>query len=1022
MSHRTDTRVLTHADAAWDGGAESVQTGGSGTVDAPSLQRALAEVVEGEVRFDTAARAAYAHDASHYRQAPIGVVVPRHERDVVETVRICREYGAPILARGGGTSLAGQCCNVAVVLDFTKYMNDVLELDPERKLARVQPGCILDDLRDAAAPHGLTFGPDPATHNHCTIGGMIGNNSCGVHSVMSGFYGPGPRTEHQVESMRVLTYDGHILEVGPVTEEELEQIIAGGGRRGEIHSALRDLRDRYADEIRARFPDIPRRVSGYNLPSLLPENGFDLAHALVGSESTCVIILDATVRLMWKPEHEVLVVLGYDDAYEAGDRVPEIMAHKPVGLEGMDHALVSDMRHKKLHVDSLEFLPDGNGYLLVEFGADTLEEANAQAERLMDAMRVSEHPPRDMKLYADPETQHKVWTVRESGLGATAWVAGKDPTWEGWEDSAVPPEHIGDYLRDLQALLDRYGYVGDLYGHFGQGCVHTRISFDHRTREGLDDYARFIEEAADIVVGYGGSISGEHGDGQARGALLGRMFGEKLVEAFREFKRVWDPDWRMNPGKLIDAYGPTENMMTGTGFNPPSPETHFHYRNDIGGFASATLRCVGVGECRRDDGGVMCPSYMVTREEIHSTRGRARLLFEMMHGEVVTDGWKSDAVKESLDLCLSCKGCKNDCPVDVDMATYKAEFLSHYYEGRLRPRHAYAMGWIHWWARAASRVPRLANWAAHAPGLSKLAKGVAGLAQERELPVFADRTLRDWFHREHRAAAGAAAGITNDAPPRADTEAPTRVILWPDTFNNFFNPGVGQAAVEVLERLGYQVVLPETMLCCGRPLYDFGFLGRAKRLMRRVLDELAPEIRAGTPVIGLEPSCVATFRDEAIDLFPHDEDAHRLSSQTYVLGEFLEKYGDGMDLPRIESRALVHVHCHYHSVMDWDREARLLDRLGLDWSRPEQSCCGMAGAFGFEADKYDVSVAIGERHLLPAVRDSGDEVLLLADGFSCREQVRQLSGREPMHLAELLHDAMDGTDAGSRRVRGEAGS
>lgn len=955
-----------------------------------ALEAALRAAVRGEVRFDSGTRAMYSTDASSYRQVPIGVVLPRDREDVIEAVRIAREHGAPVLGRGGGTSLAGQCCNNAVVLDFTKYMGRVLEIDEQERWARVEPGCILDDLRDAVAPHGLTFGPDPATHDRCTLGGMIGNNSCGVHSVMADHYGPGPRTEDQVLDLTVLTYDGQVLEVRATPDDELDRIIQEDGRRGEIYRQLRELRDEYADLIRERYPDIPRRVSGYNLPALLPENGFDVARALVGTESTCVIILEARLRLIPRLDERALLVVGYRDAYVAGDHVPEIMAHKPVGLEGIDDRLTDFMRLKDLHVKQLDYMPEGNGWLFVEFGASTREEAERQARALMAELESAEDPPVDMVLYTDEETMEGIWRVRESGLGATAFIPGMDATWEGWEDSAVAPEHIGDYLRDFRDLMKKYGYESALYGHFGQGCVHCRINFDYETREGLDHYLAFIDEAADLVIKYGGALSGEHGDGQSRGRLLPKMYGEELVEAFGRFKRIWDPDWKMNPGKVVDAYAPDENLFLGVDYDPPEVETHFRFPRDEYSFANASIRCVGVGKCRRKNGGTMCPSYMVTREEMHSTRGRARLLYEMMRGQTIRDGWKSEEVKDALDLCLACKGCKGDCPVDVDMATYKAEFLSHYYEGRLRPRHAYSMGLIYWWARLARRAPGLVNAILDAPVVGTLAKKIGGIHPDRDMPDFASYTFRDWF----------AARGPSEVHGR-------RVIIWPDTFNNFFHPEVGRAAVEVLEAAGFRPVMPEAMLCCGRPLYDYGMLTLAKHLLRQILDALRDEIRDGTLVVGLEPSCVSTFRDELLNLFPHDKDAERLAKQTYLWSEFLQKYAGDVDLGDLSGeKALVHGHCHQKSVLDFDPETALLERLGVDHEVLDSGCCGMAGSFGFEEDHFEVAQACGERVLLPAVRRADPRTLIITSGFSCREMMQQNRLRPPLHTAEVVHMAM----------------
>ena len=950
--------------------------------DAEALEEALRSRIRGEVRFDAGSRALYATDGSNYRQVPIGVVIPKNVDDVIETVSLCRQFGAPILARGGGTSLAGQCCNVAVVIDFSKYLHRVIEIDPDKKQARVEPGLVLDDLRGAAERHHLTFAPDPSTHNHCTLGGMIGNNSCGVHSVMGG------KTDDNIESLEILTYDGLRMQVGPTSEEALQRIIQTGGRRGEIYSKLKSLRDRYGDLIRTRYPHIPRRVSGYNLPWLLPEKGFHVARALVGSECTCVLILEATTRLVYSPPGRSLLVLGYPDIYTAADHVPEIMGYGPIALEGIDDHLVGYMEKKGLHTKDLSLLPEGKGWLLVEFGGENKEESDARARRAMDDLKKREHPP-TMKLYDDPKQEKMVWEIRESGLGATAFVPGEPVTWEGWEDSAVAPEKLGRYLREFRQLLNRYGYKCALYGHFGQGCLHTRIDFDLVTAEGIKIYRAFIESAADLVVRFGGSFSGEHGDGQSRAELLPKMFGEELIEAFREFKSIWDPAWKMNPGKVVDPYRIDQNLRLGTGYHPPEPETYFQFPDDEHSFSRAALRCVGVGECRREIGKTMCPSYRVTREEKHSTRGRAHLLFEMLQGDPLTGGWRADQVEDALDLCFSCKGCKGDCPVNVDMATYKAEFRAHYYQGRLRPVSAYSFGLIYWWARLASKMPGLANFFTQTPGFSNVAKWLSGMAPQRRIPAFAPETFKEWFFKR----------------PQLNHGRP-KVILWPDTFNNYFFPDTAKAAVEVLEAAGYQVTVPRPSLCCGRPLYDFGFLDLAQRLWRQTIAALRTEIESGVPVVGLEPSCVAAFRDELINLFPNDRDAKRLSRQTFMLSEFLEKKARHFQPAPLARKAVVHGHCHHKAIMKFDDEEKVLCRLGLDFQILDSGCCGMAGAFGFERGHYDVSIGAGELVLLPAVRNADSETLILADGFSCREQIVQTTGRRAMHLAEVLQMSM----------------
>ncbi|HEY1378641.1 MAG TPA: FAD-linked oxidase C-terminal domain-containing protein, partial [Gemmataceae bacterium] len=958
---------------------------------ARALEAELRRTVAGEVRFDAGSRALYATDGSNYRQVPIGVVVPRSKDDVEAAVAAARQFGAPVLSRGGGTSLGGQCCNVAVVMDFSKYLHRVRRIDANNKLGTVQPGCVLDDLRGAANEVGLTFGPDPSTHNHCTLGGMLGNDSCGSHSLICRNHGRGLRTADNTHELEVLTYDGLRLRVGPTSEDELDRIIRGGGRRGELYGKMRAFRDQYADDIRTRFPQLPRRVSGYNIDALLPENGFHVARALVGSESTLVTILEATLHLVPNPGARSLLLLGYPDIYRACDHLMEILKFHPTALEGIDHLLYEYVKAKGDENANIALLPPGKGFLMVEFGGDSKADSDAAARRCMDALKKAKNPPQ-MRLVDDPHEEAMIWMVREGGLGSTAWVPGHPDAWPGWEDSAVPPEKVGRYLRDLRALFDKYGYKPSIYGHFGQGCIHCRVPFDLYTAEGVRNFRSFMDEATDLVVSYGGSLSGEHGDGQARGEYLPKMFGETLYQAFREFKSIWDPHWRMNPGKKIDAYPIDANLRVGPDYNPPEPATHFHFPGDNHSFARATLRCVGVGECRREGGQVMCPSYQVTREEKHSTRGRARLLWEMMNGEVLTDGWKSDAVLDALDLCLSCKGCKHDCPVNVDMATYKAEFLSHYYAGRLRPRHAYAMGWIHWWARLAAVMPSVANFFSQTPGLSAIAKFVGGIAQQRRMPAFAPETFKHWFFR--RAA-------------RKDQNRPA-VILWADTFNNHFHPDTAKAAVEVLEAAGFRVLVPPQPLCCGRPLYDFGMLDQAEALLRDILTTLRPLIEAGVPVVGLEPSCLAVFRDELLNLFPADQDAKRLHDQSFLLSEFLVKKVKDYQPPRLQRKAVVHGHCHHKSVIGWDAEAELMNRMGLDVAAPEPGCCGMAGSFGFEAAHYEISQRIGEQRLLPAVRRAGEDVLVIADGFSCHEQIAQGTGRRPLHVAEVLRLALHG--------------
>lgn len=951
------------------------------------LGRELAAAVDGEVRFHAGDRALYATDASNYRQVPIGVVIPRSAAAIVRTVQVCRKFEAPIVMRGGGTSLAGQGCNFAVLIDCSKYLNRVVAIDTVSRIAEVEPGCILDNLRATAERHQLTFGPDPATHDHNTLGGMIGNNSCGVHSVMAG------RTSDNVDSLDILTYDGLRLEVGRTGEDEFRQHLAAGGRRAQIYQQLDEFRRRYRDLILAKYPKIPRRVSGYeNLDELMPERGFNVARALVGTEGTCAVVLGARLNLIPSPRYRVLVIISFDDVYRAADAVPDVIPYEPIGLEGFDELLVEFVKKKHLHPEDVKVLPPGGGWLIAEFGGDTREDATAKANPLAEEFK---RRGQDAKLVADPGPQAKIWEVREAALAATAHVPDQPETHPGWEDSAVSRENLGRYLRELKALYHKYGYVASVYGHFGDGLVHCRVPFNLRTELGLANWQHFLDEASDLVVRYGGTLSGEHGDGQARASMLEKMYGPELMQAFREFKAIWDPAGKMNPGKVLEPFPPTSNLRLGPNYQPPDLPTYFSYQQDHNSFATATRRCVGVGSCRRRDSdkGVMCPSYMATNEEKYSTRGRARLLFEMLHGGPIDDLWRSTEVEEALDLCLGCKGCKSDCPVQVDMATYKAEFRAHHYKARLRPRAAYSMGLIHEWSRIASSAPWLANAVFQWPGLSAAAKWAGGIAPQRRVPRYARRSFVQWFR------------------DRGARQGGKSVMLWPDTFNNYFRPETAIAATEVLEALGYTITIPDRNLCCGRPLYDWGMLDQAKKLWGRTLETLAPVMRDGMPIVGLEPACVSAFRDELPNLLLGNERAERLSRQTLFFTEFLDRHVPHQKLGRISGSALVQIHCHHHAVLELDAERHVLDQVGLDYEVMKSGCCGMAGAFGFERDKYDVSITAAERAMLPLIRNAGSDTVILADGFSCREQIEQCSGRRTKHIAELLANVVSPTSA-----------
>ncbi len=975
------------------------------------LESRLKKTVRGDVLFDMGSRALYAADASNYRQLPVGVVLPRDAADVEAALAACRATGAAVLARGAGTSLSGQTANVAVVFDYSRYMNRLGSIDPEARLARVEPGIVLDRLREAAELHHLTYAPDPATHSRCTLGGMMGNNSCGVHGLLGG------KTVDNVESLDIVLYDGTRMTVGRTSPAELESLIRGGGRGGEIYAGLARIRDRYADLIREKFPRIPRRVSGYNLDELLPENGFHVARALVGSEGTCVNIVSANLNLTASPPFRVLTALSFGDGFLAADNVPRALEFGPIGLEGFDALLLEFMRRKNLVVDDIALLPPGGGFLLVEMGAWDPAEAQAKAEALVRSAQT--WPDKPIARIYDAAEAARVWRVREHALGATVFVPGEPEGWEGWEDAGIPPVHLGAYLRQLFALMAEYGYRSALYGHFGQGCVHLRINFDLRSQEGLRKFREFLDRATDLVMSFGGSISGEHGDGAARSALLPKMFGPEMMQAFLEFKQLWDPDNRMNPGNLVDpvrVYEPTENLRYGPPdpARPPLPvaQTAFAFAADGGSFERASERCVGVGACRRTDGGVMCPSYRATQEEKHSTRGRARLLWEMLAGDLRDEGFQSHAVHEALDLCLSCKACKTECPVQVDMAAYKSEFLSQRYKGRLHPLHHYVFGFADKLARWGSLTPGLTNAILTGSLTSPLVKRIAGVAHERQLPRLARQSYRSTRSAvkgagfsPYAGAPGLASETRESTNPNSSKPASGReVLLWPDTWNNYYHPQTLSAAESVLDQAGFAVELPTEHLCCGRPLYDFGLLDHARAYLGRILDRLAPQIDAGKPFVFLEPSCASVFKGELLELFPKDARAKRLSDQTWLLADWLAAEApDAFNGHLAGAEILLHGHCHHKAVFGGPAsEIALLRRAGASVSQIQAGCCGMAGPFGFEASKYEVSKIIANDGLLPAVAAAGPMTILVADGFSCREQIAQLGHRPAMHFAEVL--------------------
>ncbi|MFE6474385.1 FAD-binding and (Fe-S)-binding domain-containing protein [Streptomyces rochei] len=948
------------------------------------LEAALRRAVGGEVGFDVTSRALTTMDASNYRRVPLGVVAPRDADDVAAVLEVCRAHGTPVVARGGGTSIAGQATGTGVVLDFTRHMNRLIDLDPGTRTAVVQPGLVLDRLQEAAAPHGLRFGPDPSTHSRCTLGGMIGNNSCGSHSVAWG------TTADSVRELSVLTARGRSLRLG---------VDWAGAPAG-----LRELVSGEAARLRTGFPDLPRRISGYALDALLPERGADVARSFCGSEGTLGVLTEALVRLVESPRARALAVLGYADEAGAAEAAAGLLPLAPLTVEGMAVDLVPSTRG----------LPRGGAWLFVETGGDSPAQARARAEAVVRAADVV-----DALVVTDPAGQRRLWRVREDASGTATRMPDGSEAWPGWEDCAVPPARLGAYLRDFRALLTAHGLRGTPYGHFGDGCIHVRIDFDLMTDAGVARFRRFSEELADLVVAHGGSLSGEHGDGQARAELLPRMYGEETVALFARAKGVWDPDDLLNPGMLVRP-APLDTDLRFSVLPREPVDVAFGYPADGGDFSAAVRRCVGVAKCRTTSvtgSGVMCPSFRATGDEAHSTRGRARLLHEMLAGEVVTDGWRSTEVRDALDLCLSCKGCRSDCPVEVDMATYKAEFLHHHYAGRRRPAAHYTMGWLPVWLRwaARARVAPVVNALASVRPLAAVAKRLGGIAGERDVPRLAGETFSRWW----RGRGG----------PRAEGEP---VVLWPDTFTEHLSPSVGRAAVRVLEAAGLRVVLPPTLrtrgrgladgrtrsatalltarrgrVCCGLTYVSTGQLDRARAVMRRTLDLMEPVLETSAPVVVLEPSCAAALRTDLPELLHDDPRAARLAARVVTFAQALERHAPDWRPPAVGLPAVGQTHCHQHAVLGDAAERRLREAAGLTGDLAG-GCCGLAGNFGFEDGHYEVSAACAEEQLLPAVREAPEGVVVLADGFSCRTQLEQLAGVRGRHLAEVLAERLEG--------------
>ncbi|MGW1255578.1 FAD-binding and (Fe-S)-binding domain-containing protein [Streptomyces sp. NPDC002513] len=951
-------------------------------LNAAAVTEALTQGDCGDVHGDPGRRAQYAADASNYRHIPLAVVFPRERRHVLNTIAVCRRMRVPITSRGAGTSTSGQAIGSGVVMDFSRYFNRLLALDPVARTATVQPGIVLDDLQRAAGEHGLLFGADPSTHSRCTLGGMIGNNACGSHSLIWG------RTAENVLELEVVTYRGTVLRLGEMTRAEIDEAVAVGDDRAQLIASLHRLAEQNLATLRTRLGQFPRQVSGYALEHLLPERRFNLARALVGSEGTLAVVLSATVRLVAPPPARALVVLGYRDACAAADAVSLLLEHQLLALEGLDRALTDIVTRPETR-QAVATLPRAQAWLFAEFGGPEGELPQLTADFTAAAGTTAGFT--GYEIVTDPVRARQLWRIREDGAGLATRLPDGSEAWPGWEDAAVPPDQLGSYVRRFNDLLDRHQLQGAVYGHFGEGCLHVRINFDFTTAHGTAVFRAFVTDAAALVAAHGGSLSGEHGDGQARSELLPLMYGPDVIALFEQFKRVWDPDNGLNPGVIVNPLPLDDNLRVSPRRTSLPMATVFPFHADDGDFAKATRRCVGVGKCRtakpRSD--VMCPSYRVTLDEKDSTRGRTRLLYEMTQGEVITDGWRSTEVRDALDLCLSCKGCSADCPVGVDVATYKSEFLHHHYKGRLRPASHYSMGWLPLVSRIAARMPGLVN-ALTSSRLAPMLKKLGGMAAEREVPRFADQTFLVWFRARTREGDG------HRGP----------VMLWVDSFHNHFTPDVLKAGVAVLEHAGYRVQVPDGTQCCGLTWITTGQLGIARRIARRTVTALAPAIRAGMPVVGLEPSCTAALKSDLPELLDGDTDARALAQSLFTLAELLLHRTRGWQPPRIDARSISQTHCHQHATSGFTADSTLLEAMGVDNSILDSGCCGLAGNFGFERGHYDVSVAAGEQVLLPAVRAAASDTVILADGFSCRTQIAQQTDRSGTHLAELIARAL----------------
>ncbi|HXU87905.1 MAG TPA: FAD-linked oxidase C-terminal domain-containing protein [Methylomirabilota bacterium] len=948
------------------------------------LEHELRKRVRGSVRFDQGSRLLYSTDASMYQVEPIGVVIPRDADDVAAAFDVARAQRVALLPRGGGTSLTGQTVNRALVFDFSQHMNQVLEVNTDEGWARVQPGLVQDELNAHVRPMGLLFGPDTSTSNRATIGGMLGNNSGGSHSIAYGL-----TVEHVME-LTTLLADGTRVVFGTVTAEAFEAKCRLDGAEGRIYREIAAIRLEFADEIRTRYPKHWRRVAGYNLNEAIKDFPLNVARVVVGSEGTLLAVLEAKVRLVKRPRTTALDVIHYQEIQEALESSQSILETGPYAVELTDKVILDLARSNIEQSKRMAFVNGEPGaILIVEYAGESEAEVRGKIEAL-EARRARERFGYAAHLAYDPAEQQSIWKLRKAGLGLLLGMKGDKKPIAFVEDTCVEPRHLKDFVPRFAEIFAKHETTGAYYGHCSVGCLHIRPVIDLKTPRGLEQVRAIADEITDLVLQYSGTISSEHGDGRARSPFLERMYGPTLMEAFRRLKNAFDPDHRMNPGNIVDSPGILENLRYGVSYKTWEPKTLLDF-SEQGGFAAAIEMCNGVGACRKTLEGTMCPSYMVTRDEEHSTRGRANALRAVLSGRMAPAEFTGRRLYEVMDLCLECKGCKAECPSNVDMAKMKYEFLHHYYAANGRPLRNRLFGRIAALNALGARLPAVANRLANLPLNRWVLEKIAGIDRRRPLPALAEETFESWFRRRPRPAAA----------PRG------QVVLFHDTFVTYNVPGIGHAAVQLLEAGGYEVVLVDRK-CCGRPMISKGMLTEAREHARYNVERLHPYAARGVAIIGLEPSCLLTLRDEWVDLL-RTEEARLVARQSALLEQFLLRERErGLTLPFSGRRqhALLHGHCHQKALVGTAPTVAALTWAGFDVSEVDSGCCGMAGSFGFEREHYDVSIALGNRRLAPAVKATPADTAVIAPGISCRQQIEHLAGRRALHPAEALWQAL----------------